>query len=55
MTDAAEPEITGTPTAWDRVKLARETDRPTPGITSPSCSRTSSSTTATASSATTAR
>jgi len=33
MTDAAEPEITGTPTAWDRVKLARETDRPTPGIT----------------------
>ncbi len=30
MTDAAETtETTGTPTAWDRVKLARETDRPT--------------------------
>ncbi len=30
MTDAAETEeTTGTPTAWDRVKLARETARPT--------------------------
>ena len=30
MTDAANgQETTGTPTAWDRVKLARETDRPT--------------------------
>lgn len=30
MTEAAETEeTTGTPTAWDRVKLARETDRPT--------------------------
>jgi acetyl-CoA carboxylase carboxyl transferase subunit alpha len=30
MTDAAESrDTTGTPTAWDRVKLARETDRPT--------------------------
>jgi acetyl-CoA carboxylase carboxyl transferase subunit alpha len=30
MTDADDPrELSGTPTAWDRVKLARETDRPT--------------------------
>jgi acetyl-CoA carboxylase carboxyl transferase subunit alpha len=29
MTDAEPQQTPGTPTAWDRVKLARETDRPT--------------------------